>query len=529
MGKFENLCMKCMSDKGEREQCPFCGYINDNHKQDGVAHEKLVLQDKYVVGSKLSENAESICYVGYDIKNNSKVHIREFFPSEICVRAENSLKVMEKESCGEKFKSLKNDFLNYFRSLAKARDIDAIVPVYDIFTDNGTAYIISEVVGGTTLLDFIKKNNHPIGWDTAKILFMPVISAFSRLSRTGVKHLAINPGSLIIGRNGKMYVSNFSTQNLRQLGVFLGFEFNKGFTAPEQYIKNCELTQATDVYGLTATLFFSLVGFPPKDASERGTDDRLLSPVKILKNIPPHVVSALSNGLKVNIQKRTQTFEILRDELTETSAKYLKEQDTSASKNDYKVPFKNRKNIFLWTICATIVFLAIFAAIFIFFVNNNATQKSELKQDNLLIQENIENKESIIVPNLIGKSFDDLQKNTNSDDYNIFLSEKVYDDKVDEGKVISQTPQPETYVEKGSNIIVSISKGPKFKVLPSIDGLSLSDASSILSKQGFIPIQETLYSDVVEQGKIVGYKNHSKSDKVEVGSQVTIIVSKGKK
>ena len=219
----------------------------------------------------------------------------------------------------------------------------------------------------------------------------------------------------------------------------------------------------------------------------------------------------------------------LRDELTETSAKYLKEQDTSASKNDYKVPFKNRKNIFLWTICATIVFLAIFAAIFIFFVNNNATQKSELKQDNLLIQENIENKESIIVPNLIGKSFDDLQKNTNSDDYNIFLSEKVYDDKVDEGKVISQTPQPETYVEKGSNIIVSISKGPKFKVLPSIDGLSLSDASSILSKQGFIPIQETLYSDVVEQGKIVGYKNHSKSDKVEVGSQVTIIVSKGKK
>lgn len=55
------------------------------------------------------------------------------------------------------------------------------------------------------------------------------------------------------------------------------------------------------------------------------------------------------------------------------------------------------------------LFLAIFAAI-LFFVNNNATQKSELKQDNLLIQENIENKESIIVPNLIGKSFDDLQK-----------------------------------------------------------------------------------------------------------------------
>ena len=137
MKNFENLCMKCMSDKGERVQCPFCGYIKDNYKQDGINQRNLILQDKYVVGNKLSENAESICYIGYDIKNNSKVHIREFFPSEICVRADDGINIVEKESCGEKYKTLKNDFLNYFRSLAKVRDIDTIVSVYDILQITG--------------------------------------------------------------------------------------------------------------------------------------------------------------------------------------------------------------------------------------------------------------------------------------------------------------------------------------------------------------------------------------------------------
>ena len=517
-----------MSDKGEREQCPFCGYINDAENPYEPAKESLILQDKYVVGNRFTENAESICYIGYDIKNNSKVHIREFFPSEICVRAEDGINVAGKESCGEKYENLKNDFLNYFRSLAKVRDIDAIVPVYDIFTDNGTAYVISETVDGITLLEFVRRNNHPIDWDTAKVLFMPIISAFSRLSRTRVLHLAINPESLIIGRNGKMYISNFSTENLRQIGVFSDFEFNKGFTAPEQYIKNYELTQATDVYGLTATLFFALVGFQPKDASEREADDRLLIPVKILKNIPPHVVSALSNGLRVNIQRRTQTFETLRDELTETSAKYFKEQEINIQKNDCKLEKKSRKSNILWIICAVVVFLALFISGFIFFINGNTSKKDELQQDNLLAQDAGESQENIVVPNLIGKNFDELQKNNDSEDYSIFLSEKIFDDKVEEGKVISQTPQPETSVKKGSNIIVTVSKGSKFKALPQIEGLTLSQAASVLSKAGFIPVQEVQYSSKVEQGKVIDYKGHSKGDKVEVGSQVTIVVSLGK-
>lgn len=529
MRKFENLCMKCMSDKGQLTQCPFCGYINDNTQISKFAEKKLILQNKYVVGNIVSKNAESICYIGFDIKNNSKVFIREFFPEEICVKDTDGLTVLVKESCSEKFENLKSDFLQYFRALAKVRDIDAIIPVYDIFLDYGTAYVISDVVDGITLLEFIQRNKKPLDWDTAKILFMPVISALGRLARTEVLHLAINPKSLIVGRNGKMYIANFSTSNLRQVGVFSDFEFSKGFTAPEQYVKNYKLTQATDVYGLTATLFFALVGFPPKDASERDSDDRLLIPVKILKNIPPHVVSAISNGLKVNIQKRTLNFEVLRDELTETSAKYLKEQADDIPRTEFNLPGKKKKNNFWWITGAVLVFFLLFASVFFLYLSGNNSQKNKLQQEETLLNKNsADEQEKIIVPELVGKNFDDIQKNDESSDYNIFLSEKVFDDKVEEGKIISQSPQSGTHVFKGSNIVVTVSRGPKFKVLPKVKGLSLSQASHVLTKEGFIPVKELQNSNEIAQGNVIGYKDCSEGDKLEFGSQVTLIVSKGK-
>ena len=527
MRNFENLCMKCMNDKGNLKKCPFCGYI-DNYSDSTDNKKLLILQDKYVLGNKIFKNAESICYIGYDIKNNSRVNIREFFPAEICKRGNNGQSLLIKESCEKKYERLEISFLDYFRSLARVRDIDAITSVYDIFLDYGTAYIVSESIDGITLLDFIKKNKKPLDWETARILFMPVISALSRLSQAGILHLAINPKSLIIAKNGRMYISNFSPRESRQIGTFLDFEFYKGFTAPEQYIKNFNLTAAADIYGLASTLFFALVGFEPKDALTRESDDRLLIPVKLLKNIPPYVVSAISNAMRINIKARTQDFATLRDELTETSAKHFKENEYVYHKSNFK---RIKKRNLIWIISATFVTLILFCIGVIFYLKlNNEGHKNNINDnDNILLQDSTELKENIVVPNFIGQSFDDLQKNSSGEDYIILLAEEVFDENVDAGKILSQTPEPQASVKKGSNIIVTVSKGPKFRPLPDIDGLPLSQAAAALTKEGFVPIKESQYSNNVQEGNVIGYKNYSKGSKFEYGSQITILVSKGKR
>ncbi len=531
MKRIENLCMKCMSDKGGLKRCPFCGYVGDEAQLGGAFEKNLILQDNYVMGNKVRENAESVCYIGYDMKNKSKVHIREFFPAEICNRGADGLSVVAKESCGERYEDLKISFLQYFRSLAKVRYIDAVCSVYDIFADYGTAYVISEMVDGITLSELVRRNKKPLEWDTAKVLFMPLISAFSRLSKAGILHLAVSPDALIISRAGKMYISDFSTPNARQIGTFFDFDFNKGYTAPEQYIKGYKLTQAADVYGLAASLFFALVGFAPKDASAREIDDRLLIPVKLLKNIPPHVVSALSHALRVNAQSRTQTFEIFRDELTETSAKYLKEQEmiVSESQENSRISKSDKRKNFAWILSTAGVALTALTLLAAFFAYNNANKKVEPSAESPLVSEATNTQENITVPDFIGMDADKLVQSSEMSDYNIFFAEKVFDDKIAEGKVISQTPVPGSSVKKGSNIVITVSKGPKFRALPQIEGLTLSQASAVLTKEGFTPASEFCYSSSIVHGKTIGYKGCSKGDKLEFGARVTILVSKGKR
>ena len=520
---FKNLCGNCMRDKGDLERCPFCGYVSDL-----IGQNNLILQDKYILGNKVSESAESICYIGYDAKNASKVHIREFFPSDICERAEDGQTVLPKESCEDKYEALKSDFLSYFRMLAKVRDVEAIASVYDIFRDYGTVYVVSELVEGLSLYDLVERNQKPFDWEAAKILFMPVISAFSKLAQTGILHLRVTPKSLIVGKNGKVYISDFSTQNLRQAGVYSSFEFERGFTAPEQYARNCALTQAADVYGFAATLFFALVGFVPKDASERSTDDRLLIPVRLLKNIPPYVVSAISNGLKINAQQRTQTFEALRDELTETSAKYLSREDFDLPRSRASDQRQKKYNL-RWIIGSAVVGLALCLAMFALFMSKkDALQSEQLPVKNEFSLQDSANEDNIIVPNLVGQDFEKAKASSEGGDYNIFLSEKVFSDEVEAGKIVSQTPAPDTSVRKGTNIVVTASKGSKYRALPEIAGLSLSQAAAKLSKEGFVPVQESIYSTSVEPGSVIGYKGREAGEKVEVGAEVTILVSKGK-
>ena len=138
------------------------------------------------------------------------------------------------------------------------------------------------------------------------------------------------------------------------------------------------------------------------------------------------------------------------------------------------------------------------------------------------------NEDNIIVPNLVGQDFEKAKASSEAGDYNVFLSEKVFSDEVEAGKIVSQTPPLDTSVRKGTNIVVTVSKGSKYRMLPEIGGLSLSQAAAKLSQEGFVPLQENVYSNDVEQGHVVGYKGRKSGEKIEVGSEVTILVSKGK-
>lgn len=81
----------------------------------------------------------------------------------------------------------------------------------------------------------------------------------------------------------------------------------------------------------------------------------------------------------------------------------------------------------------------------------------------------------------------------------------------------------------GSTIAVNVSKGPQKQIVPDVTGKTLSEASQAITNAKLVPVQTSEYNDDYAQGIVIGYKNCEEGDLLDYGTEVIIIVSKGKK
>ena len=64
-------------------------------------------------------------------------------------------------------------------------------------------------------------------------------------------------------------------------------------------------------------------------------------------------------------------------------------------------------------------------------------------------------------------------------------------------------------------------------MLPDITKYTVDDASELLGKEKFVVNSVREYSQTVPLDSIIGYKDLKAGDRVETGSEITIIISKG--
>lgn len=190
--------------------------------------------------------------------------------------------------------------------------------------------------------------------------------------------------------------------------------------------------------------------------------------------------------------------------------------------------FKNKifniKSIFF-----SLVFLSLFLFCFIIFsLKENIILNETPVQENALSATSSIPTSEILVPNLVEKNFEELQKEyQKNQEFKICILKKEVNDQVDKDFVISQTPEKGTFVKRGSTIAVTLSLGKSKRQLPQIKGDSLFEASSKLSKLGFIPKLTKIHSDNVENKLIIGYENFNEGDFLDYNSEVSIVQSLG--
>ncbi|HCB95922.1 MAG TPA: hypothetical protein DEP65_10185 [Ruminococcus sp.] len=534
-----SLCMGCMQEIGNNIICPECGFDNSEKQQTPFLPYGTVLANRYIIGAGIDTNGESTRYLGFDKQTGNVVTVCEFLPVGLFSRDENTTEVKVSYEDRLNYGKLKDDFINYYRILSDLRELSALMNIHNIFEENNTVYVVEENEDLIPFEEYVERSNGHLEWDIARPLFMPVISALEALHKRGIGHYAIAPKNMYITSSGKIKISGFATENERKRGTPLKSQLFSGAAAPEQYLTNFPLDDITDIYGFCATLFYALTGHLPKSAPERKQDSRLLMSTNTVKHLPPHVVSALANGLQVERENRITDFDQLRsqlsvahtakaiqDEISRTASMNLPE-DTSNSKS------RNGMSHISIVIIAASITVLVLGIIGTFWVMQNPL--AGMFGDTSSTVESTQSTEwtGPTIPNYLGMTYEEASKAAESDSsitlYRNYTDE--YSDEYEEGKIMSQSPAAGSKLtqEDGILISVTVSKGSQMRELPKIEGSSIEQAASDIAEKGLLATPEYQYSDKYAEGRVVGYKDHQAGDTVEYGSNVTVIISKGQK
>ena len=491
MMNTDHLCMSCMREIGDENQCPYCGFHADSPQLAPYLPLRTVVAERYLAGKLLDYNGDGATYMGWDLEMNAPVTIREFLPDSIAERRED-LTLVPMAGCEITYRDCYQSFLELWRKLARMRGLSGHILVFDIVEDHGTAYAISEYMEGVSLREYLLRSpSGYLSWEQARILFMPVLSTLGTLHSAGIIHRGISPTTLIVGKNGKMRITGFSIWQARTARGDLTAQLFPGYAAIEQYGFEGQQGPWTDIYAFSAVLYRTLIGSTPLEATSRVTNDRLMVPGKFAEQLPAYVINALMNGLQILPEDRTRTVDQLRAELsaapgTSTAAiAYAGKEDAPYQE---PVPSGRKKSASgsktaliagLASIAACLVIFAVLSLtvwredIGMFFTGGASTQASSNAP------------ELVKVPDFRGLNYNNIKSNT---DYtNAFFFETEYQDSDTQGKdvVLSQNIAYGTEVPKGSTIKLVLSSGNEEITLPDFKGQNYATVKLKLEEMGF--------------------------------------------
>lgn len=532
-----SLCMGCMQELNGSVICPNCHFDNSEVQSAPFLPFGTELAGRYVTGTGLETNGESTRYIAFDKHTGDVVIVSEFLPIGLFSRDEGQTELKVNYDDRLAFNKLKDEFISYFRIISELKDLSALTNIVDVFEENNTAYAIEEKEDLIPFEEYIERSNGHLDWDIARPLFMPVISALEALHKRGVGHYAVAPKNLFITASGKIRMAGYATENERKRGTALKSQLFSGAAAPEQYEDNFPLDDITDIYGLCSTLFYALTGHLPKSAVERLKDSRLLMSTSTVKSLPPHVVSALANGLQVQRENRITDFDELRSQLSVAhTAKAIQDEISRTASMNITKEQSRRNNgmshasIVTISVAITVLVLGI-AGVFwlmqnplagLFSGNTDATAASTSSTEWT----------GPVVPNYVGMKYEDVVKAAASDDSVVVYRDynDAYSDKYADGVVMEQYPPAGSKVEQedGITVSVTVSLGAQMRELPAIQGNKIDEAAQSLADAGLLATAEYQYSDTVAENRVIGYKNHVAGDTLESGSNIIIIVSKGR-
>ena len=510
------ICFGCFEQYDDSfDICPHCGYAEGTEPELATyMRPGAILNERYVIGRALGHGGFSVTYLAWDALLLHKVAIKEYLPSEYATRrpGESRLTIFSGKE-GEYFQFGKEKFLDEAKRLSAFQNEAGIVHVYDCFSANETAYLVMEYLDGITLSEYLKKEaavspQGRIAPEEAISMLTPVMLSLQRVHDSGMIHRDIAPDNIMLLKDGGVRLIDFGAARhaVHDCGKSMTVIIKDGYSPEEQYNSHSVQGPAADVYALSATLYQMITGITPPGAIERGEylqkhkRDMLPPPSKFNKAVTKTQDTAILNGMALHTQDRTQSVAELYEELT-AQTPVRRVQETIRKRSSFSWP--------LWAkITAGVLAAAIAAGGVLLYLNRKPKTDTAAEDGSYVLSPNVVNMQ---VVNAV----------TAAEDASLHLvvEGSDYDAGVEQGRILTQNPDPGTKLAPASDLLATASLGKErpVGVMDDMSSMLKDAAEDHLTRMGLSDVQinwEYVASDDEMPGTIV-------SQSVTAGSTLT--------
>ena len=506
------ICFGCFEQYDDSfDICPHCGYAEGTEPELATyMRPGAILNERYVIGRALGHGGFSVTYLAWDALLLHKVAIKEYLPSEYATRrpGESRLTIFSGKE-GEYFQFGKEKFLDEAKRLSAFQNEDGIVHVYDCFSANETAYLVMEYLDGITLSEYLKKEaavspQGRLAPEEAISMLTPVMLSLQRVHDSGMIHRDIAPDNIMLLKDGGVRLIDFGAARhaVHDCGKSMTVIIKDGYSPEEQYNSHSVQGPAADVYALSATLYQMITGITPPGAIERGEylqkhkRDMLPPPSKFNKAVTKTQDTAILNGMALHTQDRTQSVAELYEELT-AQTPVRRVQETIRKRSSFSWP--------LWAkITAGVLAAAIAAGGVLLYLNRKPKTDTAAEDGSYVLSPNVVNMQ---VVNAV----------TAAEDASLHLvvEGSDYDAGVEQGRILTQNPDPGTKLAPASDLLATASLGKErpVGVMDDMSSMLKDAAEDHLTRMGlsdtqikweYVPSNEEMPGTIVSQSVTAG-------------------------
>lgn len=285
----------------------------------GALPRGTILNNSYRILETIGRGGFGMIYRSENVNTKEILAVKEYFNLDFMHRSEADGKsVIYEERHKERFEKEKELLLKESDIVRKLGEDEYIVRIYERFQEDGTAYIVMELIEGKTLLESIREDGI---WDPETVIrkFKPLMLTMEKVHDKDVLHRDLSPDNIMVRKDGTLCILDFGSANKNTAGSKKHTTVDKeNYSALELRTESMKLGRYTDVFGLCGTMYFAMTGNAPMDVSIRRLGiEELAPPSKFDIKIPESAEAILMKGLELEPEDRIGDMETLYEEFDE--------------------------------------------------------------------------------------------------------------------------------------------------------------------------------------------------------------------